>query len=147
MTVAKKWIQPSHYSDMIEERVSHQKCGLPTCSQRLAPPSSFRDIIDSVGTTKVDNTAGGQANVSSNYCSNSCHQSSTLFYQSLDASAPVTRSHANSLLTALQKEDSGDHIISYHIISFYMFFVCFIDCTMCVIICLHPDPYPSCLFS
>ena len=121
MDIARKWIQPLHYSEMIEERVGAHKCGLPTCTHMLSStaPSSFRDIIDAVservsegvsggvsggvseGVTPVsaENTIGGAVNISVNYCSTVCFEKSKKFYMSLDASAPLTRKHATQLLS------------------------------------------------
>ena len=121
MDIARKWIQPLHYSEMIEERVGAHKCGLPTCTHMLSStaPSSFRDIIDAVservsegvsggvsggvseGVTPVsaENTIGGAVNIPVNYCSTVCFEKSKKFYMSLDASAPLTRKHATQLLS------------------------------------------------
>jgi hypothetical protein len=104
MTIAKKWLQPVHYSDMVEERNSHHKCGLPLCQHMLIPtsPSSFRDVIDNAAASP--NKAGpkpsfspSEVKISNNYCSSACFQRSSEFYNSLDESAPITRSYVSTL--------------------------------------------------
>jgi len=112
MEVAKKWIQPVHYVEMIEERTSLNKCGLPTCQHKLTTsrPSSFRDIMDATEAAKVDveSIKGGAVNVRSNYCSQPCYRSSAQYYTNLDTTAPVTRKHATKLISSTQDLSAGN---------------------------------------
>ena len=111
MALAKKWIQPVHYSEMVEERYTHGKCGFPTCKKSLVEkrPSSYRDIIDShsLAIARATNNAGGEVVFPSNYCSEDCFRKSSQFYGEMDRSAPVTRSGVSTLLASQSKIHSG----------------------------------------
>eukprot|EP01041_Mallomonas_annulata_P000085 gene85-107_t len=102
LDLAKKWIQPRHYEEIIEERCVSNLCGFPSCPNELKNQISqlYRISYREKRIYEVDNTA--------QYCSTHCQLKSLAYSRSLDESAPATRPIALSIGVVSPGDDEMD---------------------------------------
>lgn len=92
LQIASKWLTPSIYADIVEERNSMRKCGYPLCSNSLEPmteKSKYRIAYQEKKVYEIQNSL--------RYCSTECNQKSNIYSQSLDESHPSSRKIAATL--------------------------------------------------
>jgi len=90
MDAGKKWFQPFHYYDVVDERVADGRCGFPLCDRELSLGDSQK-LHDADDTRK--------------YCSSACVEKSQIYAHSLDESSPLTRKCIDTL--SISESESG----------------------------------------
>lgn len=79
MVLAKKWLLPTHFREIVEERSTNGLCGFPTCREPLRPNSIRVRIEDE------------------HFCSERCTDRAKAFVLSMDTSPPIARDAAKTL--------------------------------------------------
>ena len=80
MVLAKKWLLPSHFRDIVEERSTNGLCGFPTCREPLRP--------NSIRARRIEDE---------HFCSETCTDRAKAFVLAMDTSPPVARDAAKTL--------------------------------------------------
>lgn len=93
LELAKKWLQPRHYYEIVEERSGSGKCGFPLCTNTL--PSEGSNLRLSYLDKKLSDDG-----MSNKYCSSSCVERSQIYAGKLDESSPLTRAWVATLTPA-----------------------------------------------
>ncbi len=93
------WLQPRHYEEIVDERVTDGRCGYPLCNKSVknSPGRSLR----LASTSNTNSTL-------KNYCSHNCHIKGQKYHQTLDETAPLTRKCVSTLTLS---ESTGYHDI------------------------------------
>jgi hypothetical protein len=91
LDLAKKWFQPRHYYDVVEERSCSGKCGFPLCLKNVASSPGSKLRISYMDKKIYDDQ------MSSKYCSSSCIERSQIFAGTLEESSPLTRKWVSAL--------------------------------------------------
>jgi hypothetical protein len=90
MKLGMQWLQPRHFEEIIDERVSDGRCGYPLCLKSFQQGSSYQSVRHLYSKQKLDTD-------SQNYCSSTCCERGDRYLKSLDESSPLTRKVISSL--------------------------------------------------
>lgn len=91
---AAEFFQPSHYTDMLQERNIQKKCGYPLCTCALPTPAlrpTSKDLMDRNKQAKESGKPFSEAVKLENYCSRECLQESCVVYKQLSDILPFSR--------------------------------------------------------
>lgn len=103
LDLAKKWLLPQQYYDVVEERSSDGRCGFPLCRQKITSSRPGRLRLSYLEKKIYDDE------MSSRYCSSSCIERSQIFSNQLDESSPFTR----KCVATLQPVEGITSILTY----------------------------------
>ena len=88
LDIAKKWFQPRHYCDVVDERSTGGKCGFPLCNN---------SIRTNIRLSYMEKKSYHDAEIAQKYCCTTCIERSQIFCNTLDVSSPLTRKYVTSL--------------------------------------------------
>ena len=103
------WLQPRHYCEIIEERVTANMCGYPLCRNNIHYSSSTSNSPTyriSYKEKKIFEVGDSKC-----YCSEHCQEVSHVFSASLSNTAPIARKCAESLSVTYDLDSSADKVL------------------------------------
>lgn len=99
------WLQPRHFTDIVEERVNDGRCGFPLCKN---------DLHGSNACYRIDYKEKKiySVEISNNYCSVECIEKAQILEKKYDSSVPYSRSVTRSLDLSAPASTGIDEVLS-----------------------------------
>ena len=100
------WLQPRHFSEVLEERVNDGRCGYPCCAKLLSVSNQNASYRIDYAEKKVFSIE-----MSKNYCSLECIEKAQILEKRFDVSVPYSRNLAKDIDPAVPSRSGIDAVL------------------------------------